>query len=74
MATDDEVPPLRPGVPPAKRPGMVVFICRRGGRPAPPPRRTGAGVRFVTCHCGGQFMAVQGRMATCPRCGARSEG
>lgn len=56
----DQAPPARPGLP--------VFIRRRNGKPVPPP---GAGVRFVTCHCGGQFMAMQGQVGACPRCGAR---
>lgn len=52
-----------------RRPSDPAFIPRRGGRPTTPP---GAGVRFVTCICGGQFLAVQGQAAPCPTCGART--
>lgn len=49
-----------------RRPSDPAFIPRRGGRPAPPP---GAGVRFITCDCGAEFMAVHGQAGACPGCG-----
>lgn len=58
--------------PPPFRPGMAAFIPRCGGRPASPPHQ-GAGVRFVTCDCGAEFMAVQGQAEACVRCGKRAD-
>lgn len=51
-----------------KRPSDPAFIPRRGGRPVPPPVQ-GAGVRFVTCACGAERMAVNGQAGACPGCG-----
>jgi len=49
-----------------RRASDPAFIPRRGGRPTPSP---GAGVRFVTCTCGAERMAVNGQAGACPGCG-----
>lgn len=56
-----------------KRPGFAVFVCGRNGTlRVQPPRHQGASVRFTTCPCGAEFMAVQGQPTPCPRCRART--